>query len=207
MTGDEPADQRRRGERKLSREDRDLWRHVIRGVSPIDAKGRVPSRTAPEVPEPAASKMPVPAASQRVAAPPAPAPRPKTRKAAQPAPPVPAELDRRKLRRIASGRERIEARLDLHGMRQSEAHVALRGFLLRCFQDGLRRVLVITGKGSTTDADDGSWRERERGILRRNVPRWLAEPELAALVVAVAPAHPRHGGGGALYLTLRSANR
>lgn len=208
--GDEPDDQRKRGGRKLSHEDRELWRHVTRGVSRIDAKGRVSSRATPKPPEPVPSEMPVLPASQRTPAPAAPTPRPRTRtqnNAAPAAPPKPAELDRRKLRRIAKGRERIEARIDLHGMRQSEAHVALRGFLFRCFQDGLRRVLVITGKGGTAEADDWTWRERERGVLRRNVPRWLAEPELAALVIAVAPAHARHGGDGALYVTLRNAIR
>jgi DNA-nicking Smr family endonuclease len=37
------------------------------------------------------------------------------------------------------------------------------------------------------------------------VPRWLAEPELKALVARVQPAHIRHGGGGALYVYLRKA--
>ena len=40
-------------------------------------------------------------------------------------------FDRRQLRQIASGREEIEARLDLHGYRQREAHHALKGFLMR----------------------------------------------------------------------------
>ena len=54
-------------------------------------------------------------------------------------------------------------------------------------------MLVITGKGA---------REGE-GVLRRAVPRWLGEPGCRARVLAVAPAQPRHGGEGALYVLLR----
>jgi DNA-nicking Smr family endonuclease len=44
---------------------------------------------------------------------------------------------------------------------------------------------------------------RPRGVLRRNVPRWLAAPGLAPLVISYATAHIRHGGEGALYVRLR----
>jgi DNA-nicking Smr family endonuclease len=117
-----------------------------------------------------------------------------------------APLDRRSTRRIAAGRIEIDARIDLHGMRQSEAHAALRRFLERCRADGCRTVLVITGKGGplrrapSESMDDTG---RDRGVLKTNVPRWLAEPELSALVIGFTTAHVRHGGAGALYVTLR----
>jgi DNA-nicking Smr family endonuclease len=41
------------------------------------------------------------------------------------------------------------------------------------------------------------------GVLKQMVPRWLKEPELAALIAAVRPAHTKHGGEGALYVYLR----
>ena len=40
-------------------------------------------------------------------------------------------------------------------------------------------------------------------VLKRNVPRWLAEPELAAIVVGFTEAAVSHGGEGALYVHLR----
>ena len=119
---------------------------------------------------------------------------------------VPAILDRRRARRIASGHEEIEARLDLHGLRQDEAHRALRGFLARAHASGQRTVLVITGKGRVSEPDThghafGS--AREHGVLKQNVPRWLREADLARFVVSYAKASPRHGGEGALYVQLR----
>jgi len=127
--------------------------------------------------------------------------------------PALAQFDARKARKISAGRIDIEARLDLHGMRQSQAHGALRAFLLRSQARKLKWVLVITGKGTfARDGDKldplgGDWNAPPRGVLRRNVPFWLAEPELRSVVVSYTPAAVHHGGDGALYIQLRSQKK
>jgi DNA-nicking Smr family endonuclease len=114
-------------------------------------------------------------------------------------PPPLARLDRRQRQRVARGRDTIDARLDLHGMTQGEAHHALLSFLRRAQADGARLVLVVTGKGTEKSRDS----ERERGVLRRQVPLWLASPEFRPLIVGFDEAHFAHGGQGALYIRLR----
>ncbi|HEY5209792.1 MAG TPA: Smr/MutS family protein [Stellaceae bacterium] len=104
-------------------------------------------------------------------------------------------LDRRSALRLKRGQRAIEARLDLHGMTQIEAHRALAGFITRSHAAGKRALLVITGKG----LKEGS------GVLRAAVPRWLGEPALRPRVLAVTPAMPKDGGAGALYILLRRA--
>lgn len=210
---------RRPGRSLLGPEDRSLWDHV---ASSVDKKRRGKQR----VPE-------VEAASEPGAAPPAPDARPsKSTRDARPDPahatarhglsPRPAEpppppsrgkaaaqlpgVDRRQARRIATGAIEIEARLDLHGMTQLEAHSRLIGFLRGAAARGMRTVLVITGKGGgRRQPPPGAawWETDEVGILRRAVPRWLAEPPLRAVVIGCEPASPRHGGEGALYVLLR----
>lgn len=110
-------------------------------------------------------------------------------------------LDRRFKQRIARGRNAIAARLDLHGMTQRQAHAALIDFLRQAQAADARIVLVVTGKGSGKIAHDGG----ERGILRRQVPMWLALPEFRRFVVGFDEAHAGHGGQGALYVRLRRA--
>ena len=110
-------------------------------------------------------------------------------------------LDRKAQRALARGRVAPQARLDLHGMTLDRAHPALAGFVRRAHADGLRLVLVITGKGRPDDGTEVI--ARPRGVLRRQVPAWLAQPPLAALVQRIAPAHRRHGGEGAFYVHLR----
>ena len=94
------------------------------------------------------------------------------------APPRPPEpFDARAAKRIARGRREIDARLDLHGLRQQDAYVALRRFLARCQAEDLRHVLIITGKGSGDKREEREfWTAEERGVLRRLVPHWLCEP-------------------------------
>ncbi len=88
----------------------------------------------------------------------------------------------------------IEARLDLHGMTQAEAHGRLVAFVEGHQAAGRRCVLVVTGKGT--------WRE-EGGVLRDAVPRWLNEPGLRPRILSFSHAQPKDGGEGALYILLK----
>jgi DNA-nicking Smr family endonuclease len=112
---------------------------------------------------------------------------------------VPASrFDRRFKRRVTRGLAEIEARLDLHGLTQAEAHRELIAFLRRARSQGARVVLIITGKGGETGGGG-------RGVLRRQVPEWLMSHPLRNDVVAIEPAGIGHGGEGALYVHLRRA--
>jgi DNA-nicking Smr family endonuclease len=196
----------------LSEEDEELWASVAQNLEPVRRKERVLGALEPAKPSEApqtelkrgrygAAHQIHPPVKPRPVTPPTPV------RSSSPS----AAFDRRRARKLAAGRAEIEAQLDLHGMRQSEAHVALRAFLFACHAKGLRNVLVITGKGGVADDEPpsrpGDWSHRDRGILKRNMPRWLAEPELRAFVVGYTTAHPRHGGEGALYLQLRRRER
>ncbi len=200
------ASAKRKSGEHLTAEERALWEHAARDLKPLKIKkGRVHGASddeaapGPRAPAPAPEKKP----QVRAAATPTP-PRAEVRPKPAAPPPLSA-LDRRQARRIE-----VDARIDLHGMRQSEAHAALRRFLASAHAKGHRWVLVITGKGGqqrrTSDPEDYG-RPEERGVLRRNVPRWLAEPELRAIVVGFSEAAIRHGGEGALYVQLRRRER
>ena len=162
--------------RRLREEDRRLWRDAMRGVKPLGydaAETTAVAATSPPAPTP-------PSIPSRVA----------RGRAGEEA--VAPPLDRRVLLRIKRGEMAIDARLDLHGMTQEAAHRALARFIAEAAGDGARLALVITGKGRGGE-----------GILRAAVPRWLNEPALRARIVAIAPAPPQLGGGGALCVSLR----
>ncbi len=105
---------------------------------------------------------------------------------------APEELEPRRQRRLSRERDPIEARIDLHGFGRFEAEDQLRGFLIGCQMRGLRSVLVITGQG-----------RRGGGVIRASVHEWLTGPHLRGVVSGFASAHQRHGGDGALYVTLK----
>lgn len=177
--------------------DSELWARVAETAAPLKGRNRVAVRSAPARPAPA---KPRPAPETQ-----APAPQPvKARPKPRP-PAVLAPLDRQTSRQLEKGRLAVEARLDLHGLRQRDAHAALRQFLKTAQARGHRHVLVITGKGAAQSESKSFYAEDERGVLRAAVPLWLAEPDFAALVVSFSSAPRRLGGEGALYVRLRKA--
>ncbi|GJE56173.1 MULTISPECIES: Smr/MutS family protein [Methylobacterium] len=126
--------------------------------------------------------------------------------AAQPRPfklttaPKPPGLERRERMGLRRGSLAIDARIDLHGLYQADAHAALIGFLMRARAAGHARVLVVTGKGGGTSSESAF---SERGVLRRSVPHWLRGGELGHFVLGFEEAARHHGGAGALYVRLR----
>lgn len=179
--------------RQLSEEERALWRGVARSIRPLRASQEA------ALPEPVSES-----AAGEIAAPlraPAAEHRAQPAKPAKPSPPL-VPLGRRLRQRVARGREAIDARIDLHGLTQKEAHAALLRFLRRAQADGAKIVLVVTGKGTGKASNERNG-ATERGVLKRQVPMWLSLPEFRSLVVGFEDAHVGHGGQGALYVRLR----
>ncbi len=162
--------------RSLSAEERALWAHATRMVERL-------RQAAESAPEPPPDPPPAPAP---------PAPAVVRRTGTLPSPVTVPGLDRRTAQRLRRGRFPIDASFDLHGHTQASAHGALLGFLQRARSAGHRYVLVVTGRGAAGG-----------GVLKRSVPRWLAEPGFARHVVGFTEAGPSHGGEGALYVVLR----
>ena len=183
--------------RRRDESDEELWERVARSAKPL-ATGRPASLADRLKKEPQRETAKGEARAPRLAPKVAPKPPPTARGEV---------LNRQTARALERGRLAVESRLDLHGMRQREAHGALRHFLKSAQGRGHRHVLVITGRGTEPDARRSFYEADERGVLRQAVPHWLEQPDLAPLVVSYAEAPRRLGGGGALYVRLRAAKR
>ncbi len=110
-------------------------------------------------------------------------------------------MDAKAFTKMSKGKLAPDARIDLHGMTVAEAHPELTRFILNAHSEGLRLVLVITGKGKPS-VDFGPIPQRY-GILKHQVPNWLRSAPLGGLILQVSEAHIKHGGAGALYVYLR----
>jgi DNA-nicking Smr family endonuclease len=182
----------RRGPPGLTPEDRRIWARVTGTVTPPAQRKAVrvtPGLASPEDPAPAPQSIKPPRRT-----PPRPAPSPAPAPAPRPigARPAPEALEPRRQRRLSRERDPIEATIDLHGYGRFEAEDALRAFLLSCQARGLRAVLVITGQG-----------RRGGGVIRASFADWMHAPALRGVVAGFSAAHRRHGGEGALYVTLK----
>lgn len=213
--------------RILSGEEARLWGEIAKLITPLRGRAKPkpepiaaqPTPSKPEPRRPAVVAKPKAVETPRPVPPaPKPASKPVSRRpvkladlspapmAAQPGPfkvsaaPKPPGLERRERMGLRRGSLAIDARIDLHGLYQADAHAALVGFLLRAREAGHARVLVVTGKGG----DKGPVSPfSERGVLRRSVPHWLRGAELGHFVLGFEEAARHHGGAGALYVRLR----
>ena len=112
-------------------------------------------------------------------------------------------LDRSTAIKLTKGKFTIQGKLDLHGMTQRQAHATLISFIQGAFNDRKRNLLVITGKGRPKTEGEVAGYEKREGILKSIVPKWLDEPPLRGLVLAVTTSQRGDGGDGALYVLLR----
>lgn len=183
--------------RPLSDEERELFEDAMSEAAPL-RKALRPHK------KPAVAKVAVPKKTRET----------KTRnptRTEQPRERRTVGIDGNTAERLRRGVLEPQARLDLHGMSERDAHRALVTFIRVARLRKLRLLLVVTGKGSVErkSANDTAFDlgldMRARGILRKLAPRWLSEPGLIEMVADVREAHRRHGGSGALYIYLRKS--
>jgi len=181
---------RNSGHRGMTREDHLLWKRVADTTIPMSRKrasvleDEMIRLMANASPEPA--KQPVPEGQRKPLLPLDPVPTNHNTK------PVSNPIEQRIIQKLARGRQKIDSRIDLHGMTQDRARFALLDFLQMAQSADHRIVLVITGKGN-----------EGMGVLRRNVPLWLTAPPFLPIVNGFREAHLSHGGEGALYVRIR----
>ena len=183
----------------LTPEDEEVWRAVTRTLKPLKPGRAAKDRSnapAPAVASPVGRTV-VSVASPMASRPAAPAPAP-VRKP----PPRMQPVEDKIKRRLARGRLSVDMKLDLHGMRQHEAHDALLGFIHRARAGGARIVTVVTGKGRGSRPEH-EFHAQPGGVLQRMVRHWLAAPELRHCVIGFDEADAAHGGSGALYVRIR----
>jgi DNA-nicking Smr family endonuclease len=174
--------------RSLNPDEAELWARVTATIRPLS---REPLPKSPE-PAPEAPRPTPPPIARRAKGP---APR---RAPAPPAPPRPgATLDGTWDRKLSSGSVAPDRVLDLHGHDLDAAWTAIDRALEQAVDGGERVLLLITGHARPGDPPV------QRGKIRAAVHDWLAVSRHAGRIAAVRGAHPRHGGGGSLYIILR----
>lgn len=170
-------------------DDAALFRDAVKGVRPLKGSDRLPPERAKPSPRPLQFEADEQAALQEMRD--------------GPLPDVGDALSFRSdgvqdttFRRLGRGAYRIEAELDLHGMRADEAKLAIVRFLAQSQDRGARCVRIIHGKGLRSKG--------EGPVLKQRVDGWLRQRKD---VLAFVSARRDHGGTGAVYVLLRAPAR
>lgn len=103
--------------------------------------------------------------------------------------PLPSQLTKRTVKKLATRKIKTNATLDLHGLNVEKAKAAFLSFLDTCWKYKYSYVIIVTGKG--------------KGIIKNAFIDWLKEDEIFPLIVGYSNAHRLQGGEGAFVLHLR----
>jgi len=108
-------------------------------------------------------------------------------------------LDPRLVTRLRRGEFAVQAHIDLNGMIQADAKLALEEFIVGSVRKGLRTVLVVHGRGLRSPGG--------MPVLKHAAAQWLSHGHMGGYVLAFATARPADGGAGAMYVLLRRDRR
>ena len=173
--------------RSLSPEEAELWARVTASIRPLSREPVKPKQELQSTQSPPGPLVTKPTA-----------PAPPRAKPPQPQPVRPGiTLDGTWDRKLRSGSLQPDRIVDLHGHSLDSAWRAIDLALERASDAGDRLILLVTGHHRTGEPPV------QRGKIRAAVHDWLAASRHAPRIAAVRGAHPRHGGGGSLYIVLR----
>ena len=93
---------------------------------------------------------------------------------------------------------------DLHGYSLDEANIKISEFIKDSYEKGLKKIIIVTGKGIHSQNEKDPYISKNLGILKYSVPEYIKNSnELMSLITEIKQADKKDGGGGAFYLYLR----
>ena len=104
-------------------------------------------------------------------------------------------IDRKLDKKLKGGQIKIDKTIDFHGKTLDEAFDSLLLNIESAFENGLRMLLVITGKGRGTKEGKES--------IKSQIEYWMKHPNISSKVIKYTDAQQRDGGTGALYVLLK----
>ncbi len=95
-------------------------------------------------------------------------------------------------------------KLDLHGLTLVQANRAVKKFIIQCFEEGYKNLLIITGKGIRSKVQNNPYLSEKMSVLKYSVPEFLkSDKELLNKIEDIKTAEIKDGGEGAFYIFLK----
>ena len=99
-------------------------------------------------------------------------------------------------------------KLDLHGSSLIEANKIVKKFIIESFNNGYKKLLVVTGKGLRSKSYNNPYVSEKLNVLRYSVPEFIKNDEnLNNKISRIAQADIKDGGEGAIYIFLKNNNK
>ena len=99
-------------------------------------------------------------------------------------------------------------KLDLHGFSLIEANKIVKKFIIETFNNGYKKILVVTGKGSRSKSYDNPYLSEKLSVLKYAVPEYINNDEnLINKIRKISKASLKDGGEGAIYIFLKNSEK
>jgi len=96
-------------------------------------------------------------------------------------------------------------KLDLHGYSLNDANRIVKNFIIKSFNSGYKKLLIITGKGLRSKSHENPYFSKKLSVLKYSVPEYIKNDEdLNNKIIRISEADIKDGGEGAIYIFLRN---
>lgn len=94
--------------------------------------------------------------------------------------------------------------LDLHGYTLEQANNTIEKFILKAFEEGVSKLIIVTGKGIHSNVERDPYVSKDLSILKYSVPEFINNNKnLMGVISDIQDATIEDGGSGAFYVLLK----
>ena len=102
-------------------------------------------------------------------------------------------------------KKKIIKKIDLHGFSLENANKVIEKFIAQSFEEGVNKIIVITGKGLRSKNDENPYISKNLSILKYSVPEFIkSNINLMKIIKNINEADIEDGGKGAFYIYLKN---
>ena len=95
--------------------------------------------------------------------------------------------------------------IDLHGFTHEQANKAVKEFIIKSYNDGVKKLTIVTGKGLHSQNENNPYVSKDLSILKYSVPDYINNNKnLMEKIIEIKEADLNDGGSGAFYIFLKS---
>ena len=96
-------------------------------------------------------------------------------------------------------------KIDLHGFSLEKANQIVEKFINQYYQDGVSKIIIITGKGTRSKTKENPYLSENLSILKYSVPEYIkSNLNLMNKIKKIDEAKIEDGGSGAFYVYLKN---
>ena len=96
--------------------------------------------------------------------------------------------------------------IDLHGYTLEEANKSIEKFITKSYEDGINKLIVVTGKGLHSQNEKDPYVSKNLSILKYSVPEFISNNQsLMKIIHEMQDAKIEDGGAGAFYILLKKS--